>query len=343
MTGIEFFDAGSSIMIGDLRRPSAPKQDAIRLKFPGRIHVTPIDCNRFDFGRPGGGGIGFAIEMENYLEASLGEEDSQQAPPDKALLLKHVTAIAKAIFGYQGGLTVSLDISRLLGEHRGFGSTTALMTSCFQAMNLLFGSPLSQEEIRRLVAYNFVEVCGGKLARAMETGVGTYVILNGGLAVLGDDLRTVYVREFLSDHHVALIDPGSVRPSHEEPENVPVFLKSQQEDLAFRYQKSYIILMDLIPALYRNDVRTIGEIFWRFQFSGTNLFLIQNYKDGGLRILRIMTELRAKGIPIVGLSSVGPTIYALSTRPELIHDVCDELGAPFALTRVENRGITTVA
>jgi len=343
MTEIEFFDAGSNIVIGDLRRPSTLKHDTIRLKFPGRIHVTPIDCNRFDFGRPGGGGIGFAIEMENYIEVSATEEDSQQAPPDKVLLLKHVTAITKAILGYQEGLRVSLDISELLGEHRGFGSTTALMMSCLQAINLLFGSPLSQEEIRWIVAYNFVEVCGGKLARAMETGVGTYVILNGGLAVIADDLRMVYAREFLPDYHVALIDPGSVRPSHEEPENVPVFLKSQQEDLAFRYQKSYIILMDLIPALYRNDVRAIGEIFWRFQFGGTNLFLIQNYRDGGLRILRIMTGLRSKGVPIVGLSSVGPTVYAISTEPELIHEVCDELGAPFALTRVDNKGITTVA
>ena len=49
--------------------------------------------------------------------------------------------------------------------------------------------PLTQDQLRLLMGYNFVEETGdGKIAFAFETGVGPAVSTHGGMAVMGDDL-----------------------------------------------------------------------------------------------------------------------------------------------------------
>lgn len=39
------------------------REDPVTVTAPGRIHLTVLDMNRFAPGHPGGGGIGFAIQV----------------------------------------------------------------------------------------------------------------------------------------------------------------------------------------------------------------------------------------------------------------------------------------
>lgn len=339
---MEYFYPGQKIRLLGIHRRIEPSREGIALKFPSRIHVAPIDLNRLNFSKPGGGGIGFAVGLENSVQIALADEDNFVGAEKWALEMAHIVSVMKKVFGYDRGFRIHMKISEHVKEHKGFGSTVMIITSCAQAINMLFADCLPTETLRRLVGYNFVEHCKTRLARGCETGVGTYVVLKGGIAVIADDLRPIYHSAFLPTYHVALINPCSNRPSHDEPENLELHIKVKKEDIFSRYQKAYVALMDLIPALARNDAKRIGDIFWRFQFTGTNLLMIQNYSDGGSEIYQIMAELRNSGVNIVGLSSLGPTIYAISKDVDLLTENCRRIGVDFLLTRIDNAGMLEI-
>lgn len=341
MGRVKPFSPGSCIRTIHLTRKTKPVLHKVEIKFPSRVHITLIDSNRFAFGKPGAGGMGFAIEMDNRMRISLSDKNRQDSSKNSKPLLAHMTYVMKKILNYEEGVYVHLHTDDFLRPHIGLGYTPTILTACAQGINLLFGSPLSGEEIRMLVAYNYAEEHNGKLIRGHETGVGAHLLLNGGFVIVGGDLKVIYSREFLPSFHVTLIDPGSIQIPHEESEYVPVFKRIQKEDQAFRYHKAYLILMDLIPALYSNNVEAIGDIMWRFQFGGNNLFELEKYPDRGRHILEVMHAVRfgCKQNPIVGLSSVGPIIYAITKDVGAVYNICEPLNVKLFVTKVDNEGV----
>ena len=188
----------------------------------------------------------------------------------------------------------------------------------------------------------------GKLSKVTEaatvtTGVGGFLTLKGGFVIVGGDFKIIYNRKIFPSYYVSLVDPGVVRIPDEQA-TASVMQKILIEDEAFRYHKAYLILMDLIPALYSEDFETIADIIWRFQFGGNNLLEGEKYEDGGKRISEIMYALRVsqKPRPMVGISAEGPIIYAISKNIDIIHKVCHELNLRSFETRVDNEGLKII-
>jgi len=324
-----------------------PVAKYIEMKFPARIHVTLIDANRF-ISETGTGGIGFAVQMDNVMSISLGDEDYQNCPKESIPLILHITSIMKNFFEYKGGIQVNFYNHPFFRPHSGVGYSTAILTSCAYGLNMLFGSPLSREEVRDLIIHDYTEVLHGKLSKATKaatvtTGVGGFLTLKGGFVIVGGDFKIIYNRKIFSSYSVLLVDPGVVRIPDEQV-TASAMQKILREDEAFRYHKAYLILMDLIPALYSEDFETIGNIIWRFQFGGNNLLEGEKYEDGGKRISEVMYALRLsqEPRPIVGISAEGPIIYAVSKNIDIIHKVCEELNLRSFKTRVDNEGLKII-
>ena len=54
----EFFAPGENLNLLGISKQNNSDSQYCSFKFPIRIHATPIDCNRFSYGNPGGGGGG---------------------------------------------------------------------------------------------------------------------------------------------------------------------------------------------------------------------------------------------------------------------------------------------
>ena len=159
----------------------------------------------------------------------------------------------------------------------------------------------------------------------------------GGATVVANDLRVIYSGAFLPDYHVALVDTLDRRPDFEGPERESELMDAFIQDADYRYIKSYKILMDLIPALYENDSDRIGKLLWPFQFGGCHNSMLSDYVDYGAEIVRTMTFFKRNGIHLVGMSSVGPTVYAIYKEKEKLIETCEKLDKPYTISKVENQ------
>ncbi|HVN65487.1 MAG TPA: GHMP kinase [Methanomicrobiales archaeon] len=313
-----------------------PVKGTVHVKAPARIHLTVLDMNRFAPGKPGGGGVGFALQVYCTAEVTCISK-GVEIDYDRAPVLRHHAEIFRKAVGYKGGFRISARDHEY--HHVGMGSTSTISIAALNAMNRAVGSPLTEDELRLLMGYNFVEETGeGKIAYAFETGVGPAVSTHGGMAVMGDDLALVYRHAFAEGQKVFIVIPSSDISSAGTREIELLMNRGRSLDYMDREVKCHMVMMDLIPALERGDVKKVGKIFWEIEFRGSKRAEVEHH---GFRIYQYMAKIREAGFDFVGMSSVGPTIAVITERGRKeLEKAIGPLNLKVAVeTKIDNRGM----
>ena len=316
-----------------------PQKESFTITVPARIHLSVLDMNRFSPGMPGGGGLGFALQLYNDITVSCTKGDTVITSP-RFLLIEHLVAAFKAITGYTGGFLIRTEDNG--NEHIGLGSTCTIATGVVSAMNEATGCPLSIENVRKLVGYNYVEETSepGKLAYGFETGVGAAATIYGGMNIMGDELAHVYQHPFAEDKNVFIITPRI--HTNEDNAGLEEFSllmnRSRILDYKDRELKAYMILMDMIPAIEKNDIKKMGDVMWEIEFRGSKRAEVQHHT---FIIYQHMNALRQAGLEFVAMSSVGPSICVVTDKTEeYMEPILDSMGLKIALTtKVDNKGM----
>jgi beta-ribofuranosylaminobenzene 5'-phosphate synthase len=309
---------------------------AVTVRAPARIHLTVLDMNRFAPARPGGGGVGFAIQLYCSVEAeclSSGVEIDYSRPG----IIRHFVQVFKAVTGYTGGFRIRARDHQ--HQHVGLGSTSTIMISLANALNYLVGSPLSSDQLRRIIGNNYVEeTADGHVAFGFETGVGPAVSTYGGMAIMGDELTLVYHHPFARGKNVFVVIPPSDISSAGAREFDLLMNKARTLDYRDRELKTYLVLMDLIPALEADNLERMGNIIWEIDFRGSKRAEVEHHS---FEIYHYMSRLREAGLEFVGMSSVGPSIAIITEKDRLyVEKVISELGLSIAVeTAIDNEGL----
>jgi beta-RFAP synthase len=214
-----------------------------------------------------------------------------------------------------------------------------MLIACAHALNRAVGSPLTSDQLRLLLGNNFVEeTADGRVAFGFETGVGPWVSTHGGMGITGDSLSGVYHHPFAADKNVFIIIPPTDISSAGEREFDLLMNRARNLDYKDRDLKAYLILMDLIPALERDDLAAAGDVIWEIEFRGSKRAEVEHH---GFRIYHFMNLLREQGFEFVGMSSVGPAIALITKRKkEDVQRILAPLGLEIAVaTRVDNTGL----
>ena len=313
-----------------------PSPFPIRVIAPARAHLSVLDMNRFAPGTPGGGGFGFALQVYCTVTASCtpsGLTIEYTRPP----LIEHFARVFMKTVGYTGGFFIQAQDHNYL--HVGLGSTSTIIMALAVALNQAVGEPLTHEELRYLVGHNYVEeTADAHVAFGFETGVGPAASCYGGFAVLGDRLTIISQHEFAKDKKVYIVIPPSDSSSAGDEEFELLMNKARTLDYQDREQKAYYIMMDMIPALVRGDIRRMGEIMWEIEFRGSKRAEIEHHS---FEMYRYMHSLRQAGLEFVGMSSVGPSIVIVTEKEkDAVISIIEPLGLTLKIeTAVDNQGI----
>ncbi|HVP94063.1 MAG TPA: GHMP kinase [Methanoregulaceae archaeon] len=313
-----------------------PLNDVVTVNAPARIHLTVLDMNRFSPARPGGGGIGFAIQV--YCSVSVEcIPEGLEIDYSRASLVRHFTTVFTRTVNYKGGFRIRARDH----EHRhvGLGSTSTVMIALAKALNVAVGSPLADDQLRKLIGYNYVEeTADGHIAPGFETGVGPAVSIHGGIAITGDELTLVYHHPFANGRNVFIVIPRTEISSAGDKEFDLLMNKARMLDYRDRELKAYLILMDMIPALENDDLKRVGDVMWEIEFRGSKRAEVEHHS---FEIYHYMSQLREAGFEFVGMSSVGPAIAVITERSEEdLAAILKPMGLIIAIrTKIDNRGL----
>lgn len=322
----------------------------IHAEVPARIHLSVLDMTRFSPGVPGGGGVGYAIQMfarseVRIQEISISENESEiSIDARRSTLVEHITKVFLKHLGLSGQLKVmgaGHDIN-----HMGLGSTSALVSAVALSLNKALGKPYTYDEIRYLIGYNFMEEWENDLViPGFETGVGPFVGIHGGFGILSDSLHPVSHFSLPEDHDVviALIEEEMSDTLVESPnagisETELLMNRARALDERDRARKAYEVIMQLIPAGVSGDLHRVGESVWRLQHMGSKIAEIEHHSQAK-NIYDTLEIMKQQGSLITGMSSVGPAIAALVEDGEEISRILKDRGYRVLRTRPDSNGM----
>jgi beta-RFAP synthase len=312
------------------------EKGTVVVRAPARIHLTVLDMNRFAPDHPGGGGIGFAIQCYCSAEVTCTKKEVT-IEYNRAAIVENFVAVFKKAVGYTGGFAIKVTDHEY--KHVGLGSTSTVMIAVGTAMNEAVGSPLSNTQLRHLIGHNYCEeTADGSIAFGFETGVGPAVSSYGGMAVMGDELALAYHHPFAEGKNVFIIIPPTEISSAGTQEFDLLMNKARTLDYRDRELKAYLFLMDLVPALERDDLKRAGNVVWEIEFRGSKRAEVEHHS---FEIYHYMSQLREAGLEFVGMSSVGPSIAVVTEKDrKSLEKILKPLGLKIAIaTKVDNRGL----
>ncbi|MDW7711078.1 MAG: hypothetical protein SCH98_11445 [Deferrisomatales bacterium] len=289
------------------------------VEVPARLHASVADMNRFGIGKPGGGGLGFAVALHSRARAVMGRGPALGTSGSRPAIGRHLSELFRALTGYDGG--IDLDVTDHGHRHMGLGSSVGSLAAGAIALNEALGRPVGLRDLRKLVAHNYCEESPGSpdhLVKGFETNVGAMAAVHGGMVVASDACELIYRTALPASMRALLLVPKlGPKISSGESEARALLTLARAGDRRDRQKKAYRIFMDLLPAMIRGDTEAVGDVVWELAGLGSKQAECRLHGDDGREIYEAMARLRQEGAEIVGMSSVGPAVFALSSRPRI--------------------------
>lgn len=309
------------------RKHGEIKTNEIEVKVPARLHPTVMDMNRFNLNRPGGGGIGVAIAVYFHAKIKAIPEPEIRTKGERPLIITHFAHVFKKLLGYTGGFEIELyDHKR---RHVGLGSSIGTMCAVCIGMNEVLGRPFHGWELRRIMGFHSCEETpsdDGFLLPAFETGIGAMAGVNGGWLVASDDLMLVHRVDLPNTKAIIFIpevqsieDEFLGKETSAESEVELLLRRARTLDAIQAGAKAQIVLFDMLPAMIRGDLKKIGDALFDISYLGSKRAECEQHGNFGTPIYQYINAFRKIGVEITGMSSVGPTIFAL-TQDQDVYD-----------------------
>jgi beta-ribofuranosylaminobenzene 5'-phosphate synthase len=306
----------------------------LKITTPSRLHMTLIDMNASQ-GRVDGS-IGLTLDKP-VISITAEKSDIIDVTGNR----EHVQRMKKSAAAFlPEGAGIHIDIENDYPSHIGLGSGTQAALASGMAVNTLYDLGLSVNEIAE------------KVGRGGTSGIGVAAFEKGGFILDGGHKFSekkaflpsaasrlppapIILRRDFPDWPIVIAIPRQKGASMKREENI--FKTECPVPLCEVEKLSHIILMQLIPALFEEDMAVFG--------SSINAIQELGFKKKEIALAPIsnvlMKILREEGAYGAGMSSFGPTIYAFGEDPEKLKNISLEFlgnkGQVF-ITEARNEG-----
>jgi beta-ribofuranosylaminobenzene 5'-phosphate synthase len=323
------------------------------IETPSRLHMTLIDLNgtigRID------GGVGLTIkEPKLILEAktqdegvdiffkesqNLGEELVRDYREKIENTAKKINEFLKADSGFK------FEVKKAYPAHSGLGSGTQLSLAAAKLVLNLNDHDMNASQIARIVGR------GGTSGIGVRAFDGGGFIIDGGHKIdekpdflpssaskaLPAPLIARY--DFPQDWNVVLAIPNVPAGASGQKE-VNIFQKYCPISLEEVQKLSHLILVKMMPSVVEKDLDSFGSAVNEIQNIGFKKIEVE-FQDPVIN--ELIENMRNAGAAGVGMSSFGPTIYAITDTntksiSKMAQSTMKEVGGKVITTKAQNNG-----
>jgi len=312
---------------------------------PARLHLGLFSMNA-DMPRINGG-IGFSIDAQQVqVEAKIDDvlhvQDDRNAGMGSSAIARLVEVLQKAASLHGLEKQVLLRISGDADMHYGLGTGTSIALASLEAFFLLNDHKITKDELIRLSN------------RGGTSGIGIYTYFSGGLVIdLGrasDGKRPIpssqqegafdlplLLQQFpMPDWEIGICTPSHIQPLTEAEEKTffrqtcPIPEEEAYKALYYSVAGVYASAKDGDKKGFEIAVRALQKCAWKKaerQRHGPELRAVEN-------------QLYELGASVVGMSSLGPSLFFLAEDVEALLPVMQESlpQCTFTLSRPANQG-----
>ncbi|CAL6027318.1 Sugar_kinase [Hexamita inflata] len=339
---MSYFKPGQNITVhesinGCSNRKVILTYSSVKTKIPARIGLCVKNMSTFGQlqgmgpGMVGGGGIGMALNHYNEtlccVTKTSGQDIIQGA---RNLVAQHHVCVFKEYLnriGFQEEFTVKIVHNDTFPAHCGLGSTSGIALGVLFGLNACFGNPFSKEQIRFMLACNYVEESRENkdcISFGYETTMTATGSLYGGIYVIDDQNLTaisnnlvfddcfVYIFKPSDQQFVEIFDDEEAKLLAEGGET-----DKQEDEFA---KKNKIFNQVLIPELQKGancDLKIIGDSVYDLQMSGGKKVEICK-QASGRQLYQFLSKIKSEfsDAVIYGMSSIGPATAILCKKPK---------------------------
>lgn len=287
---------------------SQPDFDSVTIRATARLHLGFIDLHG-GLGRIFGS-LGVSIDKPAYIVELQRKKEGRVITGEEKDRVKGLAKQLVNHFGSDKGF--HLTVWESIPRHVGLGSGTQLALAVGTAIAMLYGKSFKAHELSQI------------MGRGVDSGVGTATFAEGGFVVDGgkptknpegkslDKVPPLLFQQPVpTDWNFIIAIP-----------DVPKGLSGNREKHAFQElpkgkasharETSRLVLMQLLPALIRDDIDRFGEALTRIQILVGDAFsTAQAGRFASPEVAKCVDTMIKAGAVGAGQSSWGPTCYGL--------------------------------
>lgn len=328
----------------------SPSKNSIDIKFPSRLNAMAIDPSQILPNKNGiyrAGEVVFSIGLYKiiHVESRLGDHIEISNRSKRKPLILHAALLMKKALSFSDGLFIDIDNQNEI-KHTGLGSSSGLIAGVACAINELYGSLISPQNLVRYLAQNHGEEieasdeylcpvqCLGGAAAAGLFKAGMIVILGENTIVATSIIPKKYkVVIGIPKDYIPL---DSKKLFELEIKNIKKFVNTGEK---MGNKIAYSVLHKMLPAMINSDMSSIGDVIYDYRF---NMGSIDNCSFAYPKLIKLAKNLSSlkknKLTPILSLSSVGPSFFVITEHVTDCKKYFEKFGLSTIITSIENNG-----
>ena len=313
-----------------LSKPVAPIPVAVVVDVPARLGFSVRDMSTFGPGKPGGGGVGMALALASrtYVCVAPSKEARVTVGGSRTPVLEHHIAVFLACLGPVPPLAIAAVHTDVVAAHSGLGSTSGAAFGVLVGLNAALGAPFTHEQLRRILAWNYVEEDRAQphlVSFGFETTMTATGALGGGLYDIDPHTLDIVARNVDVLVDAATGQPLPVLVFGPDP-SASASVSAPALDEATLLAEGAVhdgkgasdaetkarLFDDVIDPQLRlgaaASLHTLGDAIYQLQNLGGKRVEVLR-QPAGRAICAFMDTVRTHaGVHIVGMSSIGPSV-----------------------------------
>lgn len=319
----------------------------IILQCPCRIDVGLIDYSALKFTDGDNdykaGEMSFAGNAYTKVKVGLARKDRIKS--ERPLIIKHILNIMRDVTDYKGGFNVETVAHPY--RHVGFGSSAMVSEATATAVNTLLGQPLNFRELRKLVAYNFVEEADsakGLVFPGASTGGSFNTAKYGGFVITSSECEMIFREVIPVEARFVVGTPKvAVKGPEESDTDVNCMSWERHNERINAAKSSLWIVTEVMPFAVQGDWRRVGDAFYNYTLFGGKAMQMLYYQSA---LADILFEMKAAHIEGGWMTSAGPSLVAFTRTTDgsikKAQDIFEKRNFKVVVVEPDNAGICEI-